>query len=190
MIDADWFAVPATVLARRLLGMRLVHDDGEQVRGGRIVEVEAYQGPRDRACHARFGPTERTRSLFGPPGRAYVYLIYGMYDLMNVTAYGEGRGHAVLIRALELPDELRGDGPGRLTRALGITRAHDGLALFDDGALRLEPGVRPRRIGVSARVGVGYAGSHADRKWRFFDADSRAVSRPSPRMIGQGLLGR
>ena len=100
-------------MARALLGTFLVvrapraaRDDaqspgpGARLRVGRIVETEAYCGPTDLACHARAGLTKRTRTLFGPPGRAYVFLIYGMYDCFNVVCAGEGRGHAVLIRAV------------------------------------------------------------------------------------------
>src|SRR5205085_1276090 len=98
---------------------------------------EAYRGPTDLACHARVGITKRTRTLYGPPGRAYVFLVYGMYDCFNVVCLEEGRGHAVLVRAVEpvsgLPPDARTAGPGRLTRALGITRADDAMDLVGGG---------------------------------------------------------
>ena len=102
----------------------------------RIVETEAYCGPKDLACHARAGLTKRTKVLLGPPGYAYVFLIYGMYDCFNVTCRGEGSGHAVLVRGgepvLGIPAGVRCDGPGRLGRAMGITRADSGLDLTGD----------------------------------------------------------
>ncbi|WP_394827465.1 DNA-3-methyladenine glycosylase [Pendulispora albinea] len=191
-LGLEFFARDALVVARDLLGTLLVHrlPDGE-ARAVRIVETEAYRGPTDRACHARVGLTKRTRTLYGPPGHAYVYLIYGMYDCFNVVCFGEGKGHAVLVRAGEplsgIPKELRTDGPGRMTRALGITRAHDGFNLRE-GALFLVPRATSRRptMTTTARVGVGYSGVYADKPWRFFDAASRHVSRPSPSQIGTG----
>jgi DNA-3-methyladenine glycosylase len=112
-----------------------------------------------------------------------------MYDCFNVVCYGAGKGHAVLVRAAE---PVRGavgrtDGPGRLSRALAITRAHDGSDLLGS-SLFVAPGNDRPRIGVSARVGVAYAGEIAEAPWRFFDADSRHVSRPPARMIGLGKL--
>jgi DNA-3-methyladenine glycosylase len=188
-----FFARDALVVARALVGTLLVHElpAGER-RIGRIVETEAYRGPADAACHARVGLTKRTRTLLGPPARAYVYLIYGMYDCFNVTCLGEGKGHAVLIRGVEplAGIALRTDGPGRLTRALGITRSHDGASL---GAppLWLEARRGRPKIAVSARVGVAYAGEIADAPWRFFDPDSAHVSRPPARQIGRGdVTGR
>ncbi len=189
VLPPSFFARDALVVARALIGTTLVHDlpTGER-RAGRIVETEAYRGPNDAACHARVGLTKRTRTLLGPPGRAYVYLIYGMYDCFNVTCLGEGKGHAVLIRGVEplFDAGARTDGPGRLTRALGITRAHDGVALTAP-PLYLEERARRPKITVTARVGVAYAGEIADAPWRFFDPDSRHVSRPSARLVGLGV---
>src|SRR5262245_46122782 len=101
-LPRTFFQRDALVLARSLVGTRLVvrPKDGE-LRVARIVETDAYRGPKDLACHARAGITKRTKTLFGPPGHAYVFLIYGMYDCFNVVCFGEGRGHAVLVRAAE-----------------------------------------------------------------------------------------
>lgn len=202
-LPRDFFARDAKVVARALLGAHVVvraprasRDDddppGGGVRVGRIVETEAYCGPEDLACHARAGLTKRTRTLYGPPGHAYVFLIYGMYDCFNVVCFGEGKGHAVLVRAVEpvlgVDAGVRADGPGRLTRALGITRAHDGVDIVDGDAISLAPrppGVRVR-VRTTPRVGVAYAGEWADRPWRYLDAASRGASRPSPRTIGRG----
>jgi DNA-3-methyladenine glycosylase len=188
-----WFGRDARVVARALLGCFVVHERADaQPRLSRIVETEAYRGPKDLACHARVGLTKRTRTLLGQEGRAYVYFIYGMHDCFNVTCLGEGRGHAVLVRAGEptsgFPEGTRLDGPGRFARAMGITRAMDGDDLTRRGRLYVAPraseGARVR-VGVSARVGVGYAGEWADRPWRFFDAASACVSKPARGTIGR-----
>lgn len=185
----EFFARHARVVARALIGTYLVLAPSRgKKRVVRIVETEAYCGPTDLACHARAGMTKRTRTLYGPPGHAYVFLIYGMYDCFNVVCFGEGRGHAVLVRAGEpivgIDQGARTDGPGRVTRALGISRAHDGLALTRP-PLTIAPRAKRPRIAVSARVGVGYAGVWADRPWRFYDPASAHVSRPAARLIGR-----
>ena len=184
-----FYARNALVVARALVGTHLVVARGNSVHVARIVETEAYCGPTDLACHARAGVTRRTKTLYGPPGRAYVFLIYGMYDCFNVVCFGEGKGHAVLVRAVEpvTPLAHRTDGPGRLTRALGITRADDTTDLVEGGSVWLEPGTAARaRIATTPRIGVGYAGAWADEPWRFFDAKSAFVSKPAARMIGRG----
>jgi DNA-3-methyladenine glycosylase len=185
-LPREFYMRDARIVARALVGTHLVHGD----RVGRIVETEAYRGPKDLACHAKVGVTKRTRTLYGPPGHAYVYLIYGMYDCFNVVCFGEGKGHAVLVRAVEplsgVPDGVRTDGPGRLARALAITRQHDTEDLVAGRVLTIAPRTARPRIAVSARVGVGYAGPIAEAPWRFFDASSRHVSRPAARTIGLG----
>lgn len=161
---------------------------GERV--ARIVETEAYRGPKDLACHAKVGLTKRTKTLYGPPGHAYVFLIYGMYDCFNVTCFGEGKGHAVLVRGVEpvvdVPHGVRTDGPGRLTRVLGITRKDDGLDLVDGTRIHLAPRTARPKIATTARVGVAYAEEWADHPWRFFDANSAHVSKPAAKTIGRG----
>ena len=189
-LDRAFYARDALVVARAMIGTYLIHSKfGEPPRIARIVETEAYRGPTDLACHARVGLTKRTRTLLGHPGYAYVFLIYGMYDCFNVTCLGEGRGHAVLVRGAEplagVDHGVRGDGPGRLTRALGITRKDDGADLTG-GTLFLAARTKRPKITVSARVGVAYAGAWADEPWRFYDASSKHASRPSPRLIGRG----
>lgn len=178
-LPQEFYARPADVVARELLGQYLAVSQGGEVRAGRIVECEAYLGEEDMACHASRGLTPRTRTLYGPPGTAYVYLIYGMYELFNAVCQPEGQPHAVLIRAVELIGTgagARGDGPGRLTRALGITRGHNGLNLFEP-PISLHKGNPVTDTGVSARIGVEYAQDWAEAPLRFYDASSRAVSR-------------
>lgn len=178
------------MVARALIGTYLVVADGSVQRVARIVETEAYRGPKDLACHARAGMTKRTKTLFGPPGHAYVFLIYGMYDCFNVVCFAEGKGHAVLVRGVEpildVPHGVRTDGPGRLTRALGITRKDDAADLVSSSRIHLAPRTKRARIEVTARVGVGYAGDWADEPWRFLDGDSTHVSKPSAKTIGRG----
>jgi DNA-3-methyladenine glycosylase len=152
----------------------------------RIVETEAYRGPSDAACHARVGLTKRTRALLGPHGHAYVFLVYGMHECFNVVCLGEGSGHAVLVRAGEPVSGVtaRCDGPGRLAKAMGITRADDGRDLTKPPLYLC---ARPKGrvdIGVSARVGVAYAGAVAEKEWRFFDRGSACVSKPPRSAIG------
>jgi DNA-3-methyladenine glycosylase len=184
-----WFHRDARVVARALIGCLLVHEiDEETVRVAKIVETEAYRGPEDLACHAKAGLTARTRSLLGDPAHAYVFLVYGMHDCFNLTCLRAGAGHAVLIRAAEPvaglePGSLRG--PGRFARAMGITRAIDGSGVTGPPIYVCPRRTRPK-IGVSARVGVAYAGEWADVLWRFFDAGSREVSRPPKSAIGRG----
>jgi DNA-3-methyladenine glycosylase len=187
-----FFSRDALVLARALVGTRLVvraQDKGRDLRVTRIVETEAYRGPTDLACHARAGLTSRTKTLYGPPGHAYVFLIYGMHDCFNVVCCGEGKGHAVLVRAVEpvsgLPETSRTAGPGRLTRVLGITRADDASDLVAGARIFIAERDRRPRIGVTPRVGVAYAGEWADRPWRFFDAASAHVSKPPKNAIGR-----
>lgn len=191
-LDRPWFARDARIVARALLGCRLVHEvRGQEPRVARIVETEAYRGPTDLASHARAGLTKRTRSLLGEEGHAYVFFVYGMHDCFNVTCRGFGTGHAVLVRAGEavsgLPEGARLDGPGRFARAMGITRKLDGVDLAGDpqSPLYLLPRAGRVRVGVSARVGVAYAGEWADHPWRFFDAGSACVSKPPKSAIGR-----
>jgi DNA-3-methyladenine glycosylase len=153
--------------ARSLIGARLVRGSGPAARVGRIVEVEAYIGREDRACHARFGRTERNAVMFGAPGRAYVYFVYGMYHCLNVVTEPREHPSAVLIRAVEpvsglermrlaraerarrpgaanhplvVSDNRLASGPGLVCAAFSITRADDGADLCDpESDLRLEP---------------------------------------------------
>lgn len=189
-LPREFFARDALILARALVGTRLVVRRGRNMQIARIVETEAYRGPKDLACHARVGLTKRTKSLLGPPGHGYVFLIYGMYDCFNVVGNADGKGHAVLIRGVEPiagMSEHATNGPGKLTRAMGITRADDAVDLtLPTSRVFIAERERRPRIAVTARVGVAYAGEWADKPWRFYDAESAHVSRPSPRQIGRG----
>ena len=163
------FSRPTVQVARSLIGKYLVRFiDGREVVG-KIIEVEAYVGPRDKACHASKGRTHRTEVMFGMSGMAYVYLIYGMYHCLNVVTEREGFPAAVLIRAIEV-DGVLIDGPGRLCRALQIDRSLNRMDLTSRESLWFEDrGGRILRKQVAAlpRIGVDYAGSWAKKLWRF-----------------------
>jgi DNA-3-methyladenine glycosylase len=171
-----FFQRPTLQVARALLGQLLVLQElrGGSARVGRIVETEAYLGPHDLACHSSKGRTARTEVMFGPPGRAYVYLVYGLHHCFNVVT---GNGAAVLIRALEPVENLKrgANGPGRLTQAMGITLAHNGLQLARS-PLWLAKGTAAKRIARGPRVGVDYARDWAARPYRFWEADNPHVS--------------
>jgi DNA-3-methyladenine glycosylase len=168
-------------LAQALLGMHLVHAVDGTPRWGRIVETEAYVGPHDLACHSSKGRTARTEVMFGAPGHAYAFLVYGMHVCFNVVT---GDGAAVLIRAVEPGPGLalsRTDGPGRLTRALGVGLEVNGKPL-DEPPLYLGAGTPVPRSAIarSPRIGVEYAGMWAQRLLRFYDRRSPWVSRTKP----------
>lgn len=174
------YARDADALARRLLGCRIEVRGEHGVRTARIVETEAYLGEADLACHASRGRTRRTESLYGPPGSAYVYLVYGLHRLFNVVASERGDPQAVLIRAVEPIDfDGRGQGPGLLTRALGIGLEDDRADLIA-GRIRILDGAGPARVAVGPRIGVDYAGAWAAAPLRFGDADSPQLSKRFP----------
>jgi len=162
---------PTLTVARSLVGKYLVRNNGSGTVQAKIVEVEAYVGPQDKACHASKGRTQRTDVLFGPPGISYVYLIYGMYHCLNVVMERDGFPAAVLIRAIEIDGQLI-DGPGRLCRALGIDRTLNRVDLTLGKELWFEDREGPthsrsRLIGAHPRIGVDYAGAWAKKPWRF-----------------------
>jgi DNA-3-methyladenine glycosylase len=159
LLKREFYARPTIEVARALLGCRLELDG----RGGRIVEVEAYLPRADPAAHSYRGMTPRTRVIFGAPGHAYVYLVYGMYHCLNVVAEPEGTPGCVLIRGVE----GAGNGPGKLTRALGITLEHYGCDLTQ-GPLLIRAGRAPREIEVTPRIGIKEA---VDWSLRFVAVD-------------------
>jgi DNA-3-methyladenine glycosylase len=202
ILKRGFYRRPTIEVARDLLGKVLVHGP----TAGIIVETEAYLGGDDLASHSARGITGRTRVIFGPPGHAYVYFIYGMYECLNIVAEPDGHPGCVLIRALEpvsgldvmrhrrpaarKPEDLAG-GPGKLTLAMGITRAHNGVdvtrgALVVRDAAQFKPsGGKPGQfeIAVTPRIGITQC---ADRPLRFLIRGNRFVSRGG---IGGGASG-
>jgi DNA-3-methyladenine glycosylase len=169
------------VVAHELLGAHLVHVVDGVPRIGRIVEVEAYLGPHDLAAHSSKGLTPRTRVMFGPPGHAYVYLIYGMHWCVNVVTEAPGRASAVLLRAVEPVANVDGrtQGPGLLCKAMGIDGRLQGADLLGDELFVARPRKRDEiRIVKRPRIGVDYAGRWARRLLRFYIRGNAFVSRP------------
>jgi DNA-3-methyladenine glycosylase len=160
----DFYERPPVTVARELLGKVLVHGGVS----GAITEVEAYLAEGDPAAHSAAGPTPRNRVLFGPGGFAYVYLIYGIHDCFNIACDVNGTPGCVLIRALDFVT-----GPGRLTKAMGITRRHSGLTLTRE-PLFVVPGPPPARLEVTPRIGISKA---VDLPLRFV-----AAGAPGPRI--------
>jgi DNA-3-methyladenine glycosylase len=187
-------------VARRLLGCRIVRDvDGIRLVG-RIVETEAYLGEQDLGAHPSRGRTNRTEVMYGPPGRAYVYLIYGMYHCLNAVTQPEGTPHAVLIRAVEPLDGLDvmrsnrrshrtgkapardtdlTNGPGKLTNAMGVNLKLNRVDLVDGDDLWIERGdpIPFNEIAVGPRIGIDYAGDWVDAPLRFWIQGNPYVSR-------------
>jgi DNA-3-methyladenine glycosylase len=180
-------------VARAMIGTVLVHRSAEGTVAGRIVECEAYRGPEDLAAHSAGGRrTARTEVMFGAPGHAYMFLLYGMHWAFNVVVGPEGHPHAVLVRAVEPvlgvelmaarrglgPGDVRlTNGPGKLCAALGLDARRYGEDLCGpDLFLAAGPAGKRPRIGRSARINVDYAGAWAKRPWRFHERGNRYVS--------------
>jgi DNA-3-methyladenine glycosylase len=186
-LEAAFYARPVLDVSRDLVGCVVVHGDA----AGVIVETEAYHDS-EPACHAHAGLTPRTQTLFGPPGRAYVYRSYGLHALLNAVCEPEGIGAAALIRALEPLEGLEGmrerrgldrvedlcSGPGKLTQALGISLGENTTALGETGAITIHApraDAEPPEIAVGVRIGITKA---IELPWRFAVANSRFVSSP------------
>ncbi|HWL28994.1 MAG TPA: DNA-3-methyladenine glycosylase [Burkholderiaceae bacterium] len=167
-------------VAHELLGKLLVRRVDGTDRIGRIVEVEAYLGPHDLAAHTSKGITPRTKVMYGPPGYAYVYLIYGMHHCMNVVTEADGTGAAVLLRALEPVANLSTNtkGPGRLCKAMGIDRSHYGHDLCsEDFFIAKAADTTKPAIVERPRIGVDYAGEWAGKLLRYYIEGNPYVSR-------------
>lgn len=177
-LPREFYAQDTLIVARALIGMHLAHHANGMTRIGRIVETEAYQGPEDQAAHSARGRTPRNAAMFGPPGHAYVYLIYGIWHCVNVVTREAEVPHAVLIRAVEPIKQLiePTHGPGLLCRAFGIDRRLNGVDLLGDQMWIEAPITNTANIISSTRIGVAYAGDWALRPWRFYDPQSAYVS--------------
>jgi DNA-3-methyladenine glycosylase len=190
IIPRAFFERETLTVARELLGQIIVRRTDEGTVSGIIVETEAYLGERDDAAHSYKGKSERVRVQYGPAGTAYIYMIYGMYNCLNITSGPQGIPEVVLIRALEpvsgieLMKKRRGSdrasalcsGPGKLCMALAIDRSLYGTDLCSDGPLFLEYGQTPARTGSSKRIGIDYAVLCRDEPWRFTISGNPYVS--------------
>lgn len=177
LLPGEFYARPTLEVAGDLLGCVLVRERDGLLQAGRIVETEGYLGPGDLASHAGRGPTPRSRIMWGPPGTAYVYLIYGMHHCLNVVTEPAGTAGAVLIRAIEPLTGISAGtaGPARLCRALGITRELNGWDLSVGERLYLTAGepLPAERVATSARIGVP-----GQEPWRFYLRGNPFLSRP------------
>ena len=180
-----FYAQDSRIVARELLGKVVLRRNNKETMAGRIVETECYRGIDDAACHAARGRTARNDVMFGKPGVAYVYLIYGMHHCLNIVTEPAGFPAAVLIRALE-PVDAQSDflrqqlaGPGRLTTTFNITRALNGADIVTGDDLGIyDDGYRTKNITSGRRIGVEYAGTDALHPWRFGIKTSQFLSRP------------
>ena len=190
-IEASFFSQSVLEVAPALIGKVLCRQllDGSILRS-LVVETEAYNGEADSACHASKGKTERTKVMYHSGGTIYIYLIYGMYHMLNIVTGAKEQPEAVLIRAIQplsLPDNLKkseivSNGPGKLCRYLNIERSLNGLGLQKENRLWLEYFETQKEIEVisSTRIGIGYANEADQQKpWRFLMKDNRFVSKPA-----------
>lgn len=179
-ISLEFYNRETSIVAKELLGKLLVHHVDGIERVGKIVEVEAYLGQHDLACHSSKGLTERTRVMFGPAGHAYVYLIYGMYHCFNIVTEAEGQGTAVLVRAIEPVKNIihRTQGPGLLCQAMNIDKRLNAINLLSqDFYLADAPLIEDKYIVKKPRIGVEYAGRWAKRLLRFYIKGNAFVSK-------------
>ncbi len=200
-LPRSFYDRPTLEVGEELLGKFIVYTGGLGLVSARIVEVEAYIGEDDPACHAAPGPTKRNQPLYGRPGMAYIYFIYGMYYCLNVVTERKGFPAAILMRAAEPEDGLaiirkNGrdsqpgrllSGPGKLCRGFGLTLAQNGVDLIGSVLYLEDRGVAPGKIERSPRIGIRKG---LDRNWRFYDAESPAVSGRPARAIAEGAAGR
>ena len=168
IIGRDFYDRKTAAVARDLLGASLFVKTERGVLSAMITETEAYCGESDLACHASKGRTKRTEVMFGEPGRAYVYLIYGMYYCLNMVTRGAGFAEAVLIRGVELPDETNLDGPGKTCRYFGIDKSYNACDITTGERIWVEKTSRKREAcRAEKRIGVDYAGAWKDKPLRF-----------------------
>ncbi len=168
-IGKSFFYQHTLPIARRLLGCYLVRKKGKFIKRALICETEAYVGREDKASHASHGLTARTETMFGLPGRAYIYLIYGMYYCFNIVTGEWGYPAAVLIRGVVLDGKLL-NGPGKVCRELEIDKSLNKENLLTSKSIWLEFGskITPKEIKSGPRIGVDYAGKWKNKPWRFF----------------------
>lgn len=178
-LPREFYNRETSLVAQELLGCHLVHRSQGIERVGKIIEVEAYLGQHDLASHTSKGLTKRTATMFGPPGYAYVYLIYGMYHCFNVVTEPAGIGAAVLIRAVEPIANITGrtSGPGLLCQSMMIDKAHNGFDLLSESLfISKAKSTEPIHIIAAPRIGVHYAKEWAYKPLRFYIQSSSVAS--------------
>jgi len=188
-LPRSFYDRPTLEVARELLGKVIVYRPSEGELSARIVEVEAYIGQDDPACHAARGMTKRNKVMFGKPGVSYIYFVYGMYNCFNIVTEREGFAAAVLLRAAEPLEGLDRmlatapsnkpsnvlSGPGKFCRAFGLTTEQSGVDLTGKTLFLEDRGLDAKETAASSRIGIKVG---TEMQWRFFDADSSAVSKP------------
>ncbi len=193
-LSRSFYSRPTLEVAPDLLGKYITFRSPHGTLSARLVEVEAYIGQGDPACHAARGRTERNFVMFGPPGFSYVYFIYGMYYCLNFVTEPEGRPAAVLLRAAEPKDGFDNvnthaavpkmhtvlNGPGKFCRAFGLTREHNNIDLTGDTLYLEDRNEDVPHVVQTERVGIRVGTKHP---WRFYDGDSRSVSKPRTNSI-------
>ncbi|MBK7090897.1 MAG: DNA-3-methyladenine glycosylase [bacterium] len=187
-LSCDFYRQPTLDVAKTLIGKKFVHRNSKGKLSGRIVEVEAYIGEDDPACHARFGMTGRNSVMYGDGGHLYVYFIYGMYNMLNFVTEDEGVPAAVLIRAIEplegisemqanracIDERQLCSGPGKLCQAFGVKVSDTGKSLTGAEFSVVDDGIQPGQIVARTRIGIRQG---RDLLWRFYDSESKFVSR-------------
>jgi apurinic endonuclease APN1/DNA-3-methyladenine glycosylase len=169
-LDTDFFRQNTLKVAKQLLGKAIVVKNENKLMIGEINETEAYKGEEDKACHASKGKTKRTATMFGPAGKLYVYLIYGMYYCLNIVTEKKDYPSAVLLRGIKPIYGIKNmaDGPGKLTKTLGINKKYNELDITTNNDIYLlDIGNKTKKIKKAKRIGVDYAGEWAEKKWRF-----------------------
>ena len=190
-LSRSFYEQPTIDVAKQLLGKFLIHRHTDATLVGRIVETEAYLGPQDLACHAAKGRTRRTEVMFGAAGHAYVYFIYGFYNMLNLVTEAEDYPAAVLIRAVQpirgvelMKQQRKSDllhnlasGPGKLCQAFAIDRSHNGADVCGKTLYLEDRGEPTPKFDATPRIGVDYAGAWRDKPLRFVVRDSKFVSK-------------
>jgi len=191
-LPRSFYEQPTIDVAKQLLGKFLIHRHADATLVGRIVETEAYLGPHDLACHASKGRTKRTEVMFGAAGHAYVYFIYGFYNMLNLVTEAKDYPAAVLIRAVEpvhgiehMKQQRKNDllhnlasGPGKLCQAFAIDRALNGQDVCGKILYLEDRGEPTPKFDATPRIGVDYAGKWKDKPLRFAVRDNKFVSKP------------
>jgi DNA-3-methyladenine glycosylase len=190
-LSSSFYSRPTIDVAVDLIGKVVVRPLGREQAAGMIVETEAYIGEDDLACHASKGRTRRTEVMFGAPGYAYVFVVYGVHHCLNAVTEPEGYPAAVLIRAIEPVEGLEfmrknrprasldteiGSGPAKLCQAMALDRSLNSVSLEADSLWIEDRSMNPGEIVAGPRIGVDYAGAYRDKPWRFFAAHSPHVS--------------